>query len=351
MNILLLMMDALRPDHLGFAGYDRPTSPNLDRFQDEAVWFRNAYTPSPSTRFAMASMFTGSDVRSLPHRRMGANRFQLDRGATTVAERLRASGYRTVGHTISYVMHHIRGIGQGFEEWGTPWPVDEWSSIFGRAGQITTDAAIESLRSFPETGDARFFLYAHYRCTHDPYIAHEAWDFGSRPLDRYDSALAYCDEQLARLFAAVDARADRERTAVFIVSDHGELFGEQGFHHHGHTLSEPDVRIAMLMRVPGVEPAVVDAPVLLTDIAPTLLDLAHLDFSDEAEGWSLLPYALGEVPEDIGRQLFLFTDLQRGNVRFRAEATIRWPEKEIRDLRLNTVEVESLSAEDFYSRR
>ena len=68
MNVVLVMMDALRPDHLGFAGYERPTSPNLDRFREGAVWFRNAYTPSPSTRFAMASMLTGHDVHNLPHR-------------------------------------------------------------------------------------------------------------------------------------------------------------------------------------------------------------------------------------------------------------------------------------------
>ena len=73
MNIVLVHVDALRPDHLGFAGYARPTSPNVDRFRASATLFTNAYTSAPSTRFAMATMFTGLDVSQLPQVRGGGN--------------------------------------------------------------------------------------------------------------------------------------------------------------------------------------------------------------------------------------------------------------------------------------
>jgi len=108
-------------------------------------------------------------------------------------------------------------------------------------------------------------------------------------VDRYDSALASCDAQIGRLLHAIDARKDRERTIVIVYSDHGELFGEHGFTNHGNSLYEPDVRVLLLVRVPGATAATVHEPVSLTDVASTVLDLADLRDRD-LDGWTLLPY-------------------------------------------------------------
>jgi len=342
-NIVLVQIDALRPDHLGFAGYERATSPNIDRFREDATWFERAYTPAPSTRFAMASMFTGHDARRVPHESLGGNRMRMLRDAQSVMERL-PGDYERTGYTISYVIHHNQGLGQGFDRWETPWPVDDWRQVYGRAAEITTEAALDYLDGSPEGSDQRFLLFLHYRCPHDPYIAHPEWDFGEADADRYDSALAYCDEQIGRVLERAAQRRDWDRTTVFLFSDHGELFGEHGLTNHGNSLYEPDVRILMLVRVPGAEQRTVSRPVLLTDLGPTIAALAGLPPDDRAVGRSMLPAMFGGT-DSPARPLFLFTDLWRGTVHYEASAVLRWPTKLIRDRRLGTVEMYDLEAD------
>ncbi|RLB51941.1 MAG: hypothetical protein DRJ42_15935 [Deltaproteobacteria bacterium] len=351
-NIVLLLIDALRPDHLSFAGYERPTTPRLDRFRESATWFQNAYTTAPSTRFALTSAFTGYDARRVPYTTSGANSFRLGSGAETVAERLTRAGYDTVGYTISYVIQHSRGLGQGFRQWETPWPVNDWRVSYPVAAELTTDAVIEYLSERPVDADDPFLLFAHYRCTHDPYILHAEWDYGDEPMDRYDSALRHCDDQVGRVLDDLEARDDYGRTSVIVFSDHGELFGEHGLTNHGNSLFETDVRIAMIARIPGVQERTVAVPVSLADLATTVLDLAGLEGPDDAEGRSLLARVGRDVPEAFDdRPLFMFTDIRRGTVRHQAGAVLRWPYKYITDLRLGSkwlfnVEADPTESED-----
>jgi hypothetical protein len=99
-DLIVLMIDALRPDRLSLAGYRRKTSPHIDALAREGTWFRNAYTTAPSTRFAMASLFTGRDVRRLRYRSLAGNDFRLSGGAPTLSKRLKAARYRSVGFTV-----------------------------------------------------------------------------------------------------------------------------------------------------------------------------------------------------------------------------------------------------------
>jgi len=342
LDLVVLFIDALRPDRLSMAGYPRKTSPQLDALARESVWFRRAYTTAPSTRFAMASLFTGRDVRRLKHRDRGGNDFELLPGATTVAGRLARAGYATTGYTVTYVMQHNRGTGQGFSTWRTPWSMSEWRTIGARKAEVTTEAVLAKLAATP--AEQRFFLFAHYYCTHDPFAKYPGFDFGDSPSDLYDSGVAHCDEQLGRVVAALRARPTWNRTAVFVVSDHGELFGEHGLKSHGNSLNEPDVRTVMVARVPGARPRIVDDPVQLHWVAPTLLELAgvHPDKNDDSA--SLLGTLLrGQSPPK--RPLFLFTELERGSMRYSASAVVKWPYKLIRDHRSGTLELYDLAAD------
>ncbi len=330
-NVVLIQMDALRPDHLSFAGYERETTPRLDRFFAEAAWFDRAYTPAPSTRFAMSAMFTGRDPRRVPHDDLGGNRYRMRPEAETIAEILTRAGYQTMGYTITYVVQHNQGLGQGFARWVTPWPVDDWLANYPVAAERTTDASLAYLASVGDTAARPYLLFAHYRCTHDPYIAYDEFPYGDAEVDRYDSALSYCDREIGRLLDGLDARDDRARTTVVIFSDHGEMFGEHGLTNHGNSLFENDVRVLLAARIPGVAPRRVEAPVLLTDLAPTVLDVAGLPPRAD-DGWSLLAQLGDDVP---ARSLFMFTDLWRGNVHQQASAIVEWPLKLIRDVRTN----------------
>jgi arylsulfatase A-like enzyme len=341
-DLVVLFVDALRPDRLSIAGYPRKTSPQLDALARESVWFRRAYTTAPSTRFAMASLFTGRDVRRLRHKSRGGNEFELLPGATTVASRLGKAGYQTTGYTVTYVVQHNRGTGQGFSTWQTPWPLSQWRTVGARKAAITTKSVLETLAKTPP--EQRLFLFAHYYCAHDPFAKYPGYDFGDRPSDLYDSGVAHCDAQVGRVLDALRERPSWNRTAVFVVSDHGELFGEHGLKSHGNSLYEPDVRVVMLARVPGAAPRVVDDPVQLHWVAPTVLELAGLRPHKDDDAASLLGTLLrGEAPPK--RPLFMFTELERGSMRYSASAVLKWPHKLIRDHRSRTLELYDVAAD------
>jgi arylsulfatase A-like enzyme len=334
-NIVLVVIDALRPDHLGLAGYARTTSPEIDRFRRGATWFRHAYTPAPNTRFALASMFTGLPVERIPQRRGHGHEFVLEPAADTLAERLDALGYDRIGFSTSYVMQHMPGMGQGFRAWSTPWPVEQGDELVGHDAALTTDAAIAYLDRARTGADAvrPFFLFAHYQCTHDPYVRHADHDFGPTELDAYDSSLAYCDEHVGRLLRALDAK-EPQRNVVVVASDHGELFGEHGMDRHGTSLLEPAVRPLLLVRVPGCDVPTVDAAVTLTDVYPTLLALAGGVADDTVHAWNLGAFMFpGVRTPPPSRAAFLYVDDWRAGVHYEARGVVLGHNKLVRDLK------------------
>jgi arylsulfatase A-like enzyme len=183
-------------------------------------------------------------------------------------------------------------------------------------------------------------MFLHYRCTHDPYYKHEK-DFGDDDSDKYDSALHHCDDQIARLLEAAEARQDAQRTAIIVFSDHGELFGEHGGHYHGETLFEPDARIVLLAKVPGSDTRTVETPVSLADLAPTVMSLGGAKVPDRIDGWSLLPLLFDAAvdPAWAKRPLFVTTDLNRAGIHYTAAATIDFPFKYIWDMRTGMKEL------------
>jgi choline-sulfatase len=172
----------------------------------------------------------------------------------------------------------------------------------------------------PPDGTKPYLLFLHYECTHDPYIKHQTWDYGDSDVDKYDSALNYCDDQIARLLDNVDGRGDKERTAVIVYSDHGELFGEHGFTRHGNTLYEPDVRALLVAKIPGSTVKTIETPMLLSDLTPTIYELTGLPPDPACQGWDLMPYLKGvKLPV---RPLFLYADLWRSGVHFNSRGLL-----------------------------
>jgi arylsulfatase A-like enzyme len=220
--------------------------------------------------------------------------------------------------------------------WTTPWPVDQWEMMYGQDALLTTETGIRYLAEKPPDPAHPFLLFLHYRCTHDPYIKHPEWDFGDTDVDRYDSAMAYCDSQIGRVIDAIDARADKERTSVILFSDHGELFGEHGLANHGNSLFEPDVRILLVARIPKGTVRRVDDPVSLMDVAPTILELADVPPDPDSPAWSLVPYAVtAQGAPRRNRTLFLYADIVRANVHYEARGVVEEPYKYIHDLNAN----------------
>jgi arylsulfatase A-like enzyme len=279
-NLLFVVVDTLRADHLGVYGHPRPTSPQLDRFAREAAVFEQAHSHSPWTMPSVASMFTSLE----PKDHGIANWKQpLDTRLLTLAEHLKAHGYRTEGYVSHGVLSRLYQFDQGFD-------VYDSSVVDGRlprdvtTAREVTELAIAALR---RPLREPFFLWVHYFDPHDAYLAHAGLDFGTQPVDRYDSEIAWTDRQLGRLLDALRESGRLERTIVVVLADHGEGFGAHRQLYHTSTLFQELLHVPLIVRVPGFPPQRVPDVVAESDVAPTLLALLGLPVPPEFRGRAL----------------------------------------------------------------
>lgn len=300
-NLLLLSIDALRAD-VGYAGYARPTTPNIDALARRSVIFDRAYTLASYTGKAVGPMLIGK-YGSETHRNWGHfNVFGPE--DTFVAERLQRAGIRTLSVQGHRYFGKFGGLDRGFDvvdlsvapPEGADWATDS---------AITSDKladAVLALLAKPENTAKPFFLWVHFLDPHADYKRHpDAPNFGSGARDLYDSEVAFTDRQLGRIVDFVATTPWASRTSIIVTSDHGEAFGDNGMWRHGFELWEALVHVPLVVHVPGVEPHHVVARRSLIDLVPTILDLLRVpqpvaSGTDFLSGVSLL----GDVFPDPG---------------------------------------------------
>jgi len=338
-DVLLIVVDALRPDHLGAYGYGRPTSPRIDRLAASGVLFADAVSPSSWTLPAMASLFTSS----LPGRHGALERGdRLPAGSRTFVEVMRAAGYRTAGFAPNPWMKRNSGFDRGFDEYYDMDRLGLARRLIGvrlknfalrRLGRIRIDPELvataedltsRALRWMRRNDERPFFLLLHYMDVHSPYVPPSPYrgafcaghlfdlpdhrlesrfragrlESDSRILEHivelYDEGILATDASVGRLLDGMEAAGLAARTAVIFTADHGEEFLEHGGTMHGRTLHQEVIRIPLLIRPPdlpaGGAPAksrVTEDRVSLLDLYPTILDLAGLTSPGPVEGVSL----------------------------------------------------------------
>jgi arylsulfatase A-like enzyme len=336
-NILLLVLDTVRAASLDMYGYTRETAPEIRRRGAEGIVFNWAIAPAPWTLPSHASMFTGRLPDELSARFLDP----LDDTHPVLAEVLRDRGYATGGFTANYnYTNHESGLDRGFVYYadyrrtlreallhGTLSRTDSFRSafyaLFVKHSPETAAKAMLKLRfgissRYPRVhrkdaafvneeflawqasiGDRPFFAFLNYFDAHQPYAPkpsfHPRFSTGSQPRDRYDTAIASIDEELARLFAELSHRGVLDRTIVIITSDHGEQFGEHQLTGHGSGVYMQSLHVPLVIRYPAMISAGqrVDAAVTLQDLAPTILDLAGVT-APQIGGVSLLPLMKGD---------------------------------------------------------
>lgn len=325
-SIVLISIDALRADHLGAYGYRRKTSPNLDAFAATATRFDWAFTSCPSTRCAIPSMLTGRYFSTL----------KPTRDVATLAKSLRDAGWQTAAITC------CARFGLATNELGGFTLVDGTADSvrMSRAGQSNADVVIDTALEWLAARDSQkpYFLWVHLYEPHFPYAAPSGPDFGDSDIDRYDTEIAYADAQLARLLAKLDPN-----TIVAVTADHGDEFGEHGIRFHARSLYNQVVRIPLIVRAPGGKPRVVDTPVSLVDVMPTLLDLAGVTGPVGMNGVSLAPTIHGEAAPARPILVELLPDAQ---IKRDMAAVIRAPWKAIWDREANAWSVYNLGDRD-----
>ncbi|MGM0575043.1 MAG: sulfatase-like hydrolase/transferase [Myxococcota bacterium] len=289
-DLVLVTIDSLRPDHLGFGGYDRDTSPNLDAFADRSTLFTQAFSQDSGTGPSLWSLMAGKTP--FQTRIDDTGRFPpnfLD-SEVLLAEQLREAGYHTEALLCGAVF--------GTKHWNIRRGFDRYHEICGgrksMQAEVVTKRARTRLRALRDGGEP-FFLWVHYYDPHQPYHDHPDQDLGERPVDHYDEEIRYTDEHVGRFLDA--ATETRERPVyVALTADHGENFGEHGRAPHARTLYYEVTHVPLIMFGSDRPPRRVEEPVALNDIHPTFLDLADLSLEHTTMA-SQAPVLFGEEPD------------------------------------------------------
>jgi arylsulfatase len=335
-SIVLILVDTLRRDYLGFHGFEGPVSPNLDWLAKESVVFESAFTQAPWTKPSIASLFTSlhPDTHGLdnheglfgPRRNEALSTGVLPAEAVTLAETLSGAGYRTAAFVANPWIHGRYGFDQGFDSYEV---VETLPDILERA------------RAFLGKDQGQpFFLYLHFMDVHGPYDAPEKdfevmgtspslgaradppdslrelppylagipWftdeDFRTRNFGeviafrqsrshtvraRYAANIRDFDRRIAPFLNEVRNSVLNERTVLALTSDHGEELLEHGGWDHGFNLYEHQIRVPLLIRAPGARGAGRRAVrrANLVDVMPTLLALAKVPVPEGVEGRDL----------------------------------------------------------------
>lgn len=316
-DILLISIDTLRADHLSAWGYERPTSPFLDRLAAEGTRYAHARSPSPWTLPAHTTMLTGQ----LPWtHRVTEDRFRLASSTPVLPEALKHGGYRTGGFVSTLYVSRIFGFERGFDRFEDFGIHDEKKNLGGKvpfdrvvdealawwteqpSGQPvflflhTYDAhyAYDPPEPFasrfdrpPQEGDPRYKNYFHY--LDKPLTAEQM----AHQVAQYDESIAWIDHQLQRLDQRLTAAG---RTVRWVVTaDHGEEFGERGSWGHAHTLYAEQLHVPLIIAERGGQglprDRVVEEAVGLQDVAPTIASWVPTAGPLLAEGVVLGPEA------------------------------------------------------------
>jgi len=313
-NIVLVVIDTLRADHLPFYGYSKETAPFLSQLAAQGVVFEKAYAASSWTSPATASIFTslypfqhGVTMGLLLQKRLidvnpSVKINRIPEGLTTLPEVLRMNGYRTFGVSDNINISFHQGFGQGF---------DRLLEFSHRGGPFINEQILQMEKEILAGG--KYFLYVHYNDPHRPYKIQlgEDEESGDRLTDKkaiYDKEVALVDHCIKGLF---DKFGWSKNTLLIITADHGEEMNEKRRYGHGKSLFNTVIHVPLLFYYPhgrlfgGKR---LTANVSTMDILPTLLSFLDFPRMKGLSGQDLKPEVKGATKSSSDR--FIFSHLQ-----------------------------------------
>lgn len=377
-NVVLIILDTVRADHMSVYGYGRKTTPNLDMLAPEGVLFRNAISSSDITLGSHASMFTG--LYTSWHRAHPApphDQGRLDSSFRTLAQTLSEHGYTTFadlancaylrpefgltgGFGYYDVRPSVRRTGGGGEYYLRPLvrPIlehlgstAEIDRVYRRADQITGDGL--RLLTAMRRRAGPFFLTLNYMDAHDPYIPPPPYrDLfpGRNPafhnqrvpelreemavspsipvgaelthiVSQYDGGIAFMDAEVKRLLDEMKQSGIYDDTLIIVTADHGEGLGERGIQGHPASVHQELVHVPLWVKYPSSSNIQagrkLDTLVSSVDIMPTVLDIAGIPIPPELQGQSLRTLDAGSS-RPVFSESFIYDHL--GQLRGRSDA-------------------------------
>jgi len=312
-NVVLILVDALRPDKLGCYGFRDDISPEIDEMARNGVLFKNAVSQCSWTRPSVGSILTSLYPRTLGLYTKACE--ILDDRFTTIAEVLKSGGYLTIGITANPNMNKVYGFDQGFDHYVESDIV--WEGMRAKPGQ-TKYSATTQLKSAPEVfriatnildGDSHrpFFMFLHLMDTHTRMVSEPSPEFRSmfeeyrRDQERsYYLKVRQASYEIGQFVQTLLSKPGCENTLLVISSDHGEgLYDHPNLpdsYWHGYLLYDSQVKVPLIFYHPAasLQPRQIDQDVRLIDLVPTILDYVKISKRPpHIAGKSLLPLING----------------------------------------------------------
>ena len=354
LNVILISVDTLRPDHLACYGYTDISTPHMDRLADEGVLFEDALTSVPLTLPSHASILTG--LYPISHGVRDNGTFILRDQFTTLAEILKAKGFATGAFIGSFVLDARYSLDQGFDAYSDDMETNAQVGAFTHPERRAASVTASTLNWIAEAAEP-FFAFVHYYDPHTPYEPPAPYDtiYAGRP---YDGEIAYTDTEIGRLMAFLDDRKLTERTIVVLVSDHGEGLGEHDETAHGILMYDTTMKVALIVRIPDkhdlagalAAPRRVPDTVELVDVLPTVAELVGIQINQRIDGRSVLPLLVGQRLEpkvcyqETMYPYFAYRWSPLRGVRFSKWKYILAPEPELYNTAADPHEAENLAA-------
>jgi len=295
-NVILITIDTLRADHLGCYGATDVKTPTLDALARDGVVFERAISQVPLTWPSHAAILTGT----YPFQN-GVQDFTgqpLDPRFRSVAQVFKQQGYATGAVVSAFVLDRSWGLARGFDFYDDAFSAQAFlhkdvGLVDRKAGESVTHA----ISWLQKPARRPFFFWLHLYDPHSPYDPPEPFrtQYRSHP---YDGEIAYADHELGRLIAWLKQNRLYDRTAIVVLSDHGESLREHGEKEHGFLVYNSTVHIPLIVKPPadsGFRPGRVSAPVETVAVAPTLTRLAGM--KDEIQKQFPHPGLLGNKAE------------------------------------------------------
>jgi arylsulfatase A-like enzyme len=334
-NVLLVVLDTVRSDHVSSNGYYRQTTPHLDQIANQGVSFENAYSTSSYSLPSHASLMTGKNV--FEHGiEWETSKALAKKPYPTIAESMRNLGYRTGGFSANiFWVSREQGFNRGFLHYEDFYQTLEdmlsgpffsrvykklfYSKLMGvdvPGRRYSPDINKSVLNWVKKDSKKPFFVFVNYMDAHDPYLPPEPYrsmfsnqenpggilntEFGridpklspdqaQAEMDAYDGAIAYVDQHLGELVTGLEQQSGGNLLVV-ITSDHGEAFGEHGTYLHSLSLYREEIGVPLVFYAPGKVPAGVriDQPVSIISVPATILDIVGDSKSASKYGRSLV---------------------------------------------------------------
>jgi len=362
-NLILISVDTLRSDHMGIYGYDKDTTPNIDRWAKEAQVFTNAYTVVPATYPSFAALMTGHNPFKS---KIDSNRLEgivpISKKTATLATVLKKQGYYTAGFVTNGWLNKYTNISMGFNEYNlleyNPYDDVNKNSVSNKGILNKKDYEKfldKSIEWIGKNKDKKMFLWIHLITPHAPYDPPEELrcafnnaycDLFSKEtnqeleqernvlkgcsdksldeitLDKfktlYDGSVAYTDRWIGKIIKKIEDTSLDKKSLVIFYSDHGEGFDHNYYFFHGTVLYDSSTKIPLIIKSPFYPKGqMINTLVDNTDILPTIYSLLHISTNDTFDGISFSDSLNNGIKSNNSKKKYTFsvsTDAHKASV-------------------------------------